>query len=208
MSLEYILLGLLGEPASGYDLKKIFDTEVGYFWAAELSQIYPTLKRLEKQHWLRSRHAAAKRGPRRIVYETTAAGNRALRAWLRAGPEMSDERQAFVAKLYFMPALRDLGATLHLLAALRRRFATRLEMLRSLEKLWEESDPRYPDDLPTAEFHKLLALRKGLFSLQAHVQWADDSIRLVRQRASPVGGDRKRKAKPEKSDQQTEKARV
>jgi PadR family transcriptional regulator, regulatory protein AphA len=208
VSLEYILLGLLGEPASGYDLKKIFDTEVGYFWAAELSQIYPTLKRLEKQHLLRSHHAAAKRGPRRIVYETTAAGNRALRAWLQAGPEVGDERQAFVAKLYFMPALDDLGATLRLLSALRQRFATRLEALRSLEKLWEESDPRYPNELPTAEFHKLLALRKGLFSLQAHVEWADDSIRLVRQRADPAGVDRKAKAKPEKSDQRTAKVRV
>jgi PadR family transcriptional regulator AphA len=208
VSLEYILLGLLGEPASGYDLKKIFDTEVGYFWAAELSQIYPTLKRLEKQHWLRSRHAAAKRGSRRIVYETTAAGNRALRAWLQAGPEVSDERQAFVAKLYFMPALDDWRATLRLLTALRQRFATRLEMLRSLEKLWDESDPRYPDDLPAAEFHKLLALRKGLFSLQAHLEWADESIRLVRKRAGPAGGDRKAKAKPEKSDHRTASVRV
>jgi PadR family transcriptional regulator, regulatory protein AphA len=205
VSLEYILLGLLREPASGYDLKKIFDTEVGHFWAAELSQIYPTLKRLEKQRLLRSHHAAAKRGPRRIVYETTAAGNRALSAWLQAGPEVGDERQAFVAKLYFMPALDDLGATLRLLSGLRQRFATRLETLRSMEKLWADSDPRYPNDLPTVEFHKLLALRKGLFSLQAHVEWADDSIRLVRQRASAAGGDGKATAKPEESDQRMEK---
>jgi DNA-binding PadR family transcriptional regulator len=182
VSLEYILLGLLREPASGYDLKKIFDTQVGHFWAAELSQIYPTLKRLEKQHWLRSHHAAAKRGPRRIVYETTAAGNRVLRAWLESGPEVSDERQVFVAKLYLLPALDDLGVTLSLLTGLRQRFATRLDGLRLLEKMWPESDPRYPADLPTVEFHKLLALRKGLFSLQAHVEWADESIRAVHKR--------------------------
>jgi hypothetical protein len=101
-----------------------------------------------------------------------------------------------------------LGATLRLLNGLRQRFATRLETLRSLEKLWAESDPRYPDDLPTVEFHKLLALRKGLFSLQAHVEWADESIRLVRERARPAGGDRKATAKPQESDKGMEKVRV
>ncbi len=48
MSLQHILLGLLREPASGYDLKAYFDKSVRYFWAAELSQIYPTLQRMEK----------------------------------------------------------------------------------------------------------------------------------------------------------------
>ena len=37
MSLEHILLGLLREPASGYDLKAIFDERIQHFWAAELS---------------------------------------------------------------------------------------------------------------------------------------------------------------------------
>lgn len=63
MSLEHILLGLLREPASGYDLKKLFDERIDYFWAAELSQIYPTLKRLEQRGWIRGREAASSRGP-------------------------------------------------------------------------------------------------------------------------------------------------
>ena len=67
MSLEHILLGLLREPASGYDLKVVLDHGIGHFWAAELSQIYPSLKRLEKQGLLRSRRTASQRGPGRIV---------------------------------------------------------------------------------------------------------------------------------------------
>ena len=31
MSLDYILLGLLREPASGYDLKAVFDERIHYF---------------------------------------------------------------------------------------------------------------------------------------------------------------------------------
>ena len=85
MSLEHILLGLLREPASGYDLKAVLDNGIGHFWAAELSQVYPTLKRMEKQGHLRSRRAASKRGPGRIVYELTTSGRKELAAWLRVG---------------------------------------------------------------------------------------------------------------------------
>ena len=45
MSVEMILLGLLREPASGYELKRFFDLGIRHFWAAEISQIYSALKR-------------------------------------------------------------------------------------------------------------------------------------------------------------------
>ena len=47
MSLELILLSLLDQPASGYDLKREFEAGAATFWPAQLSQVYPTLKRLE-----------------------------------------------------------------------------------------------------------------------------------------------------------------
>ena len=40
MSLDHILLGLLREPATGYDLGNAFSENVRHFWSAELSQIY------------------------------------------------------------------------------------------------------------------------------------------------------------------------
>ena len=67
MSLDHVLLGLLREPASGFDLKGMFDQGIGHFWAAELSQIYPTLKRLERQGWLRS-HSARRSGAGGAAY--------------------------------------------------------------------------------------------------------------------------------------------
>src|SRR5437588_510550 len=77
MGLDNILLGLLRQPASGYDLKRVFDEGIGHFWAAELSQIYPALKRLEKRRLLRARKVDSKRGPGKYVYQTTAAGQAA-----------------------------------------------------------------------------------------------------------------------------------
>lgn len=50
MSLEYAILGFLNyKPQSGYDLKKIFDTSVRHFWAADQSQIYRILTRLTER---------------------------------------------------------------------------------------------------------------------------------------------------------------
>ena len=64
MSLPHLLLGLLAEPASGYDLKKSFGQTVGHFWSAELSQIYPALGRLEDDGLLRSERVGSAKGAR------------------------------------------------------------------------------------------------------------------------------------------------
>jgi PadR family transcriptional regulator AphA len=182
MSLGYILLGLLREPASGYDLKTVFDERIHYFWPAELSQVYPTLQRLERQGLLRSRKAPAKRGPRRRVYETTAAGHRALRQWLHAAPELGDERVGYLAKIYLMDELSDWGATLQYFRELRESFATRLEELQAIERGWAARDPGFPDALAPRMFHVSLTLRKGLCSLAAHLKWCDESIRRIEDR--------------------------
>ena len=182
MSLEHILLGLLREPASGYDLKAVFDERIHYFWAAELSQIYPALQGLERKGLLRSREAPAKRGPRRRVYQTTPAGHRVLREWLDKAPELKDERILFQAKVYFMDELGDLGKTLQYMKRLREDLASRLETVQKTQRRWAENDPTYPDDLSPKMFHVFLTLRKGLCSLVAHIQWCDESIRRIESR--------------------------
>src|SRR5262245_25440386 len=47
MSLPHALLGLLARhPASGYDLRKLFDTSLAFVWPATQSQLYAELTRL------------------------------------------------------------------------------------------------------------------------------------------------------------------
>jgi DNA-binding PadR family transcriptional regulator len=182
MSLDHILLGLLREPASGYDLKAVFGERIHYFWPAELSQVYPALQRMERKGLLRSREAPAKRGPRRRVYQTTAAGHRVLRQWLSDSPELGDERIGFLAKIYLMDELGDLGKTLQYFRELREIFATRLEELQAVERGWAARDPHYPDTLSSQMFHVSLTLRKGLRSLATHVEWCDESVRRIEDR--------------------------
>jgi PadR family transcriptional regulator AphA len=186
--LDYILLGLLREPASGYDLKKIFDRQISHFWAAELSQIYPTLRRLQQRGWVQCSKAASKRGSGRKVYRVTSTGTQALRTWLRGKPEYGDERIAYLAQIFFMGELGDLSQSERFFRGLRDHFAAKLETLRRLERLWSEADLNHPDDLPDDEFHVHLVLRKGLLSLEAHKRWCSESIRRLRARASTTRG--------------------
>jgi PadR family transcriptional regulator AphA len=187
MSLEHILLGLLRTPASGYDLKTIFDERIHYFWAAELSQIYPTLQNLERKGLLRSRRAESKRGPGRRVYQTTPAGHQALREWLLNQTGLGADRVAYLARLYMMDELNDLQETLDFLTGLREQFARNLSALEAIERSWAQHEPKFPDSLSPQMFHILLTLRNGIFMLGARVKWCDESIRRIRERMEKEG---------------------
>jgi PadR family transcriptional regulator AphA len=182
MGLDHILLGLLREPASGYDLKAVFDERIHYFWPAELSQVYPALQRLERTGLLRRREAPARRGPRRRLYHTTRAGHRVLRQWLNQNAELGDERIGFLAKVYLMDELEDLAGTLRYFKQLRGIFAARLDELQAIERGWAAQDPHYPEVLSAQMFHVSLTLSKGLCSVETHVKWCDESIRRIKDR--------------------------
>src|SRR4029450_4935181 len=77
-----VILGMLklGVP-TGYDIKKVIDGSTRCFWTASFGQIYPELKRLQRDGLVRSREEP--RGKvKRTVYELTPKGEAALREWL------------------------------------------------------------------------------------------------------------------------------
>lgn len=110
MSLDHILLGVLEEPQSGYDLKRWFDEVFSFFWNADQSQIYRTMNRLAEDGLVRSHTEPSAVGPARHVYRTTAAGRAALRRWLKEGPVSPAQRSALYAQLIFLARLPDRDA--------------------------------------------------------------------------------------------------
>ena len=165
MVLDRILLGLLREPRSGYDLKAAFRRGAAHVWDAELSQIYRTLQRMERAGWVRSRVHAPARGPARRVYRRTAKGREALLDWLAAEPDMSPTRLAYLAQLFFMA---EGGDTASFLRALRERFHARLEELRGIARVL--------DDDTDHGMHQRLTLDLGLAVARARVRWCDAAI--------------------------------
>jgi len=182
MNLEGVLLGLLRNPATGYQVKQSFDTIFSHIWAAELSQIYRTLKRLEREGCLKSRPEPSAKGPEQRKYEITAQGRKRLHAWLTSGPQVGDERHAHVAQLFFLGELRDFSVTQAFLETLLEKYRARIAALRGMEQSWRSADPAYPDRLDPEAFHSALTLQMGIQRTEALAQWAETGLKRVRQR--------------------------
>lgn len=183
MTLPSLLLGLLREPASGYDLKRLFEETLAHFWSARLSQIYPTLAQLEESGLVRVRSEDSPKGPPRKVYRLTRAGHRALREWLGTEPQIPPVRLGYLAQLFFMDEAEEKdGLPERHLKVLRAKNQERLELFRSIETAWSEISTGFPDNLPADEFHPYLTLRHGLLRYEATIRWIDESLARIRRR--------------------------
>ncbi|HEX7046573.1 MAG TPA: PadR family transcriptional regulator [Gammaproteobacteria bacterium] len=184
MSLDHILLGILREPAAGYDIKQQFEQVFNHFWYADLAQIYRSLNRLEKGGLLRSRIEPSDRGPDRKVYRRTAQGTQALDKWLRGGPVFGSEKFAYLAQAFFLGHLHDTEASEEFFTTLREELVAKLEALVAIEQGWKAECGRgFPDVLDDAEFHEYLTLDMGLRKTRALVDWADNALVQLRGRA-------------------------
>ena len=77
-----ILQRLRRSRMSGYELKKLFTTPLGYGWRAYDTQIYRELKVLERTGLICGANEDGRGGPQRRVYDLTPAGEAALARWL------------------------------------------------------------------------------------------------------------------------------
>jgi DNA-binding PadR family transcriptional regulator len=81
--LGFALLGLIFEqPMSGYDLRKVFTTTAMGSFSDSPGAIYPALARLEANELIRGTVEESTSLRKRRVFEITAAGLEALKAWL------------------------------------------------------------------------------------------------------------------------------
>lgn len=191
MSLKHIMLGMLREPHSGYDIKKKFEKSLHNFWRAELSQIYPLLQKMEQDGLLTSKAGASEIGPTRRVYKRSSQGRRELQSWLSGGPTVGTERVAYLAQTFFLTELNDNDKAIGFLLELREYMHDWLATLEESEQEWCSNDPRYPDALPDEDFYPQLTLDMGLTRVRASVEWCDRSIERIRARNAAMGATAK-----------------
>jgi DNA-binding PadR family transcriptional regulator len=164
MALRYALLGLLSErPASGYDLAKAFEGELGtYAWQAGYNRIYPELARLADEGLIEPADEGARR---RRAYALTEAGLAELRAWLLAPRKGGAVRNEPVLRLFLLSALEPEDAR----TVLR-------EIAGNSERQIAELGPTLAADTPVSPDGHLpfgwLAAGYGLRQYQASRDWA------------------------------------
>ena len=116
--LKYAILGYLNyKPMFGYELKQTMDGSTSFFWHSKLSQIYMTLKSLEKAKEVKSEIENQDDKPDRKRYTITKTGIQDLRAWLEKPlTQIPQNKDELLLKLFFSATLdkKDILNELHL----------------------------------------------------------------------------------------------
>ncbi len=102
MDVKTVCLGMLTDgEASGYDLKKEFESSFGHFFAAGYGSIYPALNALANDGLVECRCIPQEGKPDRKVYKITAAGREQLLAALANPCPSHKVRSEFLATMCF-----------------------------------------------------------------------------------------------------------
>ena len=102
MDVKTVCLGMLNDgEASGYDLKKHFESTFAHFFSAGYGSIYPALSALASAGLVDCREIPQEGKPDRKVYRITAAGHEHLLAALQDPAPSHKVRSEFLATMCF-----------------------------------------------------------------------------------------------------------
>jgi DNA-binding PadR family transcriptional regulator len=90
MSVKYCMLGLLQyKNMHGYELKKHIERNFAYMWSINFGQIYPNLKKMEEDGFVRviETTSVGPNRPRKKLYSITSEGKLEFGRWLEGSPE-------------------------------------------------------------------------------------------------------------------------
>ena len=102
MDIKTVCLGMLTDgDASGYDMKKCFESSFGHFFPAGYGSIYPALSTLARNELVEYELIPQDGKPDRKVYRITAAGHEHLLAALQDPAPSHKVRSEFLATMCF-----------------------------------------------------------------------------------------------------------
>jgi DNA-binding PadR family transcriptional regulator len=177
VSLRYAILSLLAhDPLSGYELMKLFDGSVGYFWHASHPQIYKELARLERNGDVTHRSVEQRGRPTKKIYSMSEQGRQALLAWLRLPPKTQRVKDEMMLKM-FSSGLLEPEEAVDLLTRHRELYRARLQKYQELERFLRSG-------AVTANRMRLgayLTLLRGIRHARTYVEWCDEAMELLHQ---------------------------
>ena len=108
MDVKTVCLGMLTDgPASGYDMKKNFESSFGHFFPAGYGSIYPALATLARNGLVEFEEIPQEGRPDRKVYSITEAGRESLMESLGSPDPSHKIRSEFLATLWFAHLMTD-----------------------------------------------------------------------------------------------------
>ncbi|MEK4663609.1 PadR family transcriptional regulator [Priestia sp. FSL H7-0729] len=171
-TLKYAILGLLSkEPMTGYDIGKEFSKDLGEFWTAKHSQIYPELKKLLSEELIVYEIQISGEILEKKLYSITEKGKLDFVQWLKKEePIEPTPKDVFRLRMYFSH---------HLDAATRLQLVDH-QLIQHQERLThlQHNKERY-SQIPSADsehFGDYLVLDYAILREMLIIQWLEKII--------------------------------
>lgn len=169
--MRYALLGYLYDtPLSGYDLARIFDTSVGFFWSASHSQIYPELSRMESEGLLTSERIEQPKRPAKTLYRATPNGREEFKRWMREPSDLPVIRLPFLVKTFFMDKVGRKEAV-RMIEEHENMQRERLGVYEGLQGVFEKALERSPRSIELES--RLLTVKYGRMYVEGVIEWCE-----------------------------------
>jgi len=159
---------------SGYDLEKLFSKSIGFFWHAQISQVYRDLKSMEKSGWVEAKEVIQTSKPNKKIFNITDQGQKALEDWLIGYNVKGDfEVRVGILVRMFFAAKRPNEETIALLATFKDKCKEALEALSHV-----------PKELDCEQSMELLYIKSTLSYgekyYQMQLEWANETIDILK----------------------------
>jgi DNA-binding PadR family transcriptional regulator len=162
-------------PLSGYDLMKMFDDSVNFYWPATHTQIYRTLKQLLEQGKVSQEIVHQTEHPDKKVYSITDRGREDLRHWTATPLELPTIRHALLVQLASASLIDD-DQIIALLGAYAEKLRQRLA-------LYNSDDQRGQLDYAHSERQRFLwslILENGIQTYECELKWVGSALQRFR----------------------------
>lgn len=168
---EVAVLGLLTDgERSGYDLLRLAERSVGFFWTPAKTQLYAILRRLVDHGFATVRRVHQDHRPDKYVYKITPLGKQRLREGLEhVGSSVN--RNPLELKIFFGDH-RQRDAVVADLERVRDGARAHLARLEEIEQTFDHEQYLFP----------YLTLLRGKATARADIEWAEHCLALLADR--------------------------
>ena len=162
--LESLILGMvINEDLTGYDIKKLIETNIGTFYKASFGSLYPALKRLTQKKSLTS-YEKPLGNRKKTFYHITDEGKQMFLQWLTSPMDILDGTNPNLAKIYFFDSLPDKIRSVQL-SIYEMNSVSYLKKLETLEKKYDAMENK------DCYYYKLSTLYYGICVTKKTIEW-------------------------------------
>ncbi|MEK4511451.1 PadR family transcriptional regulator [Paenibacillus sp. FSL K6-2524] len=171
---RYVILGLLNEEdLSGYEIKRIIDLRLSFFWNESFGQIYPELKRLTLEGLIVTSDQTSNSGKESKKYSITNQGRQELQEWLKVPVETELIRYEILLKLYFSNASTSSSMINHI-----KEFEINH---RKQRELFQKFETQLKQNIDVHSNHRqiLMVLAFGQQVWDTYAQWCEETVQSL-----------------------------